>query len=103
MSSYICNLSTRRATSRLTSGRARGPMVRTHRLHPFKLWLMASLPRRTQEWAAHRLGIARVYLTTVLSGAKTPSAELYRDMVKLSKGAVTLRELVELKKPSARP
>ena len=78
-------------------------VIRTNRIHPFKLWLMTCLPRRTQEWAAHRLGIARVYLTTVLSGAKTPSTELYRDMVKLSKGAVTLRELVEYKKPSARP
>ena len=78
-------------------------MIRTDRLRPFKLWLMTSLPRRTQEWAAHRLGIARVYLTTVLSGVKKPSAELYRDMVKLSKGALTLRELVEFKKPSARP
>jgi hypothetical protein len=80
------------------------PLVRVkNRQHPFKFWLVNVRPKRTHEWAAAALGISKFYLSAVLAGSKTPSRELYSDMARLSKGAVTVTELEAFKEPSARP
>jgi hypothetical protein len=80
------------------------PVVRVkNRQHPFKYWLVNVRPKRTHESVAAALGISKYYLSAVLAGSKTPSRELYGDMARLSRGAVTLAELEAFKKPSARP
>jgi transcriptional regulator with XRE-family HTH domain len=76
-------------------------VVKTARIHPLRLWLLNS--RKTQRWAAEALGVSKIYLSLVLSGARTPSRELLADMARLSKGGVTVKELVAFKKPSDRP
>jgi hypothetical protein len=76
-------------------------VVRVTRVHPFRLWLLNT--RRTQEGAAAELGISKIYLSLVLSGTRVPSRELYRDMARLSRGAVTFRELEAFRTPSENP
>jgi transcriptional regulator with XRE-family HTH domain len=84
-----------------TASNTEAGVVRVNRVHPFKLWLLNA--GKTQETAAEDLGVSKFYLSAVLAGRRTPSRELYRDMAKLSRGGVTMKELEAFKKPSERP
>lgn len=76
-------------------------VVRTTRVHPFRLWLLQT--GRTAREGAKLLGISTTWLSQVLRGRRPATRELYRDMAKISKGAVTLRELLAYSPPSERP
>jgi len=76
-------------------------VVRVTKVHPFRLWLLQS--GRKQRDAADALGVSVPWLSQVLQGRVAPTRELYRDMARVSKGAVTLKELLAFKEPSGRP
>lgn len=73
-------------------------VVKVTRVHPFRLHL---LQRGVREYAAAKeLGVTREWLSAVLNDKADASEELYRDMVKFAKGAVTLKELSAFRKAS---
>jgi hypothetical protein len=74
-------------------------VVKTTRIHPFRLFLLQVNQRERR--AAIDLGVTPGWLSQVLNDRVDASAELYRDFVKYSDGAVTLRELIAFRKPSA--
>lgn len=69
-------------------------------IHPYRRYLMEQ--RDNGRAAAKRLGVTPEWLSKVLNDRTeaVPSIELYRSMVKDSKGKVRLRDLIAHRKPS---
>lgn len=73
-------------------------MVATHRVHPFKLWLINNGVE--QQAAAASLGVTPSWLSSVMKRKATPSRALYRGMVRFSRNGVTMKELCAFEAPS---
>lgn len=54
----------------------------------------------TQEKFAHLVGVTRPFITNILNGKKSPSVQLAGRIEKVTKGKVTLRDLLNPNAPS---
>ena len=69
------------------------------RIHPHDLWRQTyRLPdgsRTAKKWVAEKLAISTGHLSSIYKGDFRPSGELARNMAALTKGACTVREILE--------